>query len=339
MTLIVFLILGFSNTRRAFKGEENRIDACNYEGNVPKCIASDILTSLNRKYSAYITREGCFAVSEKDTKKEIWSTCSQGGQTDKNVCAANKTVLTLQDDGVATLKGCANQIMWKTKVPDQTSESPFRLVLENDGQVIIRDSNQNIIWTTAHPTIRLYETNKDDAGAGSIFYLDRHKIACEQNEAISGFQLMRMSTNIFYKVKCLNSKLITNECEDKTTSLNNIGADEKASVHFLDRHTLECGNYAIRSFKLGVNEKKKIFYSYKCCKMSPELKNPTCKNDSTSLATMGNRGSFYLDRHDVSAGVTSVLTKLHLISTGDQIKYEFRSCSVLQKQRKKFRKF
>jgi hypothetical protein len=165
---------------------------------------------------------------------------------------------------------------------------------------------------------RDHSTNWNDAGRGSIFYLDRHDLDCGNNSAINFFHLQRLGWNqIRYFYKCIKSNNITNECSKKSTPQNDTDGNERRSVDYLDRHDIRCDDgTVIRQFKLGRNGRQ-IFYEYTCCKAQVQ---PSVGGSSNS-SDKGDRSNFYLDRQPVDAREFNVMNRIKLETPPGQYRY------------------
>jgi len=171
------------------------------------------------------------------------------------------------------------------------------------------------------------QTEDNDWGSNNIYYLDRHNINCNPNEAIQGFRLYRSASNkITYKYNCkTNQKLISGKTfyDDKTKE-NIIGKDEHKSANYLDKHDVQCKKgYALQGFKLN-RSGKKIYYSYRCVEVS-------CGNKLTKTTNPTDDGGFstiYLDRQNVSVGKDEIITGFKLISKDRNFQYEINYCKL-----------
>ena len=156
------------------------------------------------------------------------------------------------------------------------------------------------------------QTDWNDAGEGSIWFLDRHKLDClRNNSAIAGFFFERSGNRIRYNYQCIENKKISNECYEDNTPWNDVDGDERKSVHFLDRHRVQCKiDHVLRAFSVQRSPRPNNFirYSFKCCKTAYINKN-TNRFDKTDL---GNFNTFYLDRQRISLGPDEVLSAFKL---------------------------
>jgi hypothetical protein len=117
---------------------------------------------------------------------------------------------------------------------------------------------------------------------GSLVFLDRHNVECENNSVLSRFKLIteKDTSKIRYDYTCRfsNNPLI---CRVVKTTVNE--RDDAGNTVFLDRHDVRCDDDEVLSqfklvnlpdevitlppFNIRTNKpSKKIQYEYKCCK-------------------------------------------------------------------------
>ncbi len=181
-------------------------------------------------------------------------------------------------------------------------------------------------------------TGTNDDGDGSIFYLDRHNVACPAGSAILGFHLFRPSGGkIYYEFDCTASKAITNDVITQTTDFTNTDSQEKASMNYLDRHRVQCPDgRALQSFKINRNPSNtsQIQYAYNCAKINSNK----CVRTELDWTSMGNKSIFYLDRQYISPAQGGYVLQGFKLNTsysywfGDKISYEINSCNLVEPQ-------
>lgn len=132
---------------------------------------------------------------------------------------------------------------------------------------------------------RAVSTTKDDDGAGSPEYLDRHIVACNDGEELSQFKLNQIDGpnkgKIQYDYTCCPSKKST--CRDVTTTTTPFGwgasgtvprgaitfGTPNANSRFLDHQNVQCGpNETLRKFQLiqpSGPDSNTLAYKYTCC--------------------------------------------------------------------------
>lgn len=170
-------------------------------------------------------------------------------------------------------------------------------------------------------------TNDNDWGSNNIYYLDRHDVKCNPNEALQGFRLYRPASNkLSYKYVCKQSTEFVKEksfYEDKTKA-NSVANDKHKSANYLDRHDIQCKKgYALQRFKLD-REGNNIFYSYRCVQVS-------CGKSESFTTNETNDGGFqtvYLDRQDTRVKNDEVITGFRLISKNSQFSYKVNFCKL-----------
>lgn len=160
------------------------------------------------------------------------------------------------------------------------------------------------------------ETTPNDWGEGSIFYLDRHKVDCGVGSALQGFALQNLNQNkILYKFACKSSPLIKAESVyDEKTVDNDTNENDRASIHYLDRHQILCHDgHALQSFKLerSPGDPKKIYYSFKCIKV---INCVDKKTNDTQETDGGDKLNIYLDRQIIQLEENTVLIGFKLNS-------------------------
>jgi hypothetical protein len=176
------------------------------------------------------------------------------------------------------------------------------------------------------------QTQLNDDGSGSIYYLDRHQLDCGLGSAIKQFNFHRDSGKIQYQYQCIKSSYITETCVTKTTSNNDVAGDDQHSAHYLDRHNLQCDDgYAMRSFK-QTRSGNQIGYSFTCCAATFE----SCTSLTTQQTDQGDRTTFYLDRQNVDAGDRSVFKKIKLNTSNSKFSYDITKCVFAATKKKKF---
>jgi hypothetical protein len=155
-------------------------------------------------------------------------------------------------------------------------------------------------WTDSSYYIEL--TNWQDAGEGSIWYLDRHRLNCQNSHtAMSSFKYERNGNSIRFFYECVTNSSITNDCYDLQTNYDSIDDNEYKSVHFLDRHRVQCKKDSVlKSWRVERSPRPQnlLRINYRCCK-ADILNTWTSRTDRTDL---GNYNSFYLDRQRLSLG-------------------------------------
>lgn len=144
-------------------------------------------------------------------------------------------------------------------------------IVENEAPAPVPVAPANPTPTPAGNVANLaLKTPDNDWGQGSVYYLDRHKVECKDNNAIQGFVLKQSSqSQISYAFACKASSAIKQDgaYEDKTKE-NDVDSNDIKSANFLDRHNVSCNtNFALQRFKLERNGNK-IYYSFKCVKVT-----------------------------------------------------------------------
>jgi hypothetical protein len=90
---------------------------------------------------------------------------------------------------------------------------------------------------------------------------------------------------------------------------------------YLDRHNMDCGNDAIRQFRLYRPSGNRIAYNYSCL----EGTNSSRYNAMTRSNDWGGGNTVYLDRHDVNCGNRNIHRVRLIRPAGNKIAYSY-SC-------------
>lgn len=170
-----------------------------------------------------------------------------------------------------------------------------------------------------NPTTRRYlYTEFTDDGKGNIFYLDRQNVVCENGEAVNYIKLEAGDRTVRYKIVCVKSDSISNNCLLKETSPQNVAEKHEESLVYLDRHKVECDeNFVLRSFSLKRNNDK-IYYKYNCCKAN--VKNSFEFNSKPSEAGNGRIGRLSLQ--EIDGKDNNVIKSFILVNNKGNINYK-----------------
>jgi hypothetical protein len=108
--------------------------------------------------------------------------------------------------------------------------------------------------------------------------------------------------------------------------------DAGYSLNFLDKHTLYCGEKKfINYFKVESQDPNRIRFHYQCKQWPPE--DYQCRDVNTGYNSRGPDNSLaYLDRQDVACAADEGLRKFKVESSGENIRYSFKCCSVKSKK-------
>lgn len=187
---------------------------------------------------------------------------------------------------------------------------------------------QSIVSLASH---KAYPVSKRDTGfndedGGTIWFLDRHDIKCENNQFINNFKLVRSNDNkMRYDYSCVSYKTNSQSCYSKSTAAQDVASNRKEAINWLDRHNIQCDDeFALQRFKLS-REGDKVKYDYTCCKGAM-----SCIDTETSAEDKGNNNTAYLDRLFVDAKEGRAISQLKFANLpGNKMKYNFKSCKVL----------
>lgn len=110
-------------------------------------------------------------------------------------------------------------------------------------------------------------TKKTSWNGGNLLALTNNYLSCPNKYALTNFQAQKSGNNFFYKYLCYgacNGLRRMKKSYSAKTRINDTDRNIKRSLHYLDRHNVQCKNgYSLQSFGLK-NKGNKIFYSYKC---------------------------------------------------------------------------
>ena len=170
-------------------------------------------------------------------------------------------------------------------------------------------------------------------GSGSVFYLDRHRVACRTGYVLNYFRLERGGNmeNIKYAYKCCPVQfpcIVT----DKTNFFTSVNSEESV---YLDRQNVNCNsvsNSFLSYFKLDRKARvsdSDVRYKYGCCKLTGG-KTSTCYNDQTAFDSDGDGNSVYLDKHHVQCRYKYALAQFQLKrnSNHDKWRYDYTCCKA-----------
>lgn len=191
-------------------------------------------------------------------------------------------------------------------------------------------------WKTDYQTITL--TNNLDAmtrilpkytslnqqNNGSVFYLDRHDVTCnDPNSVLNSFTIENWYnfTQFRYRYNCSQSaQLISNNCNENVTQWDATDSNENTSVNFLDRHTLTCGkNAAIKGFRM-TRYNSFFRYVYNCCELNNVVSSEVYSNNWTDA---GGWSMVFLDRQWTTGLPDEVINSLsfQVRYDGNQLRY------------------
>lgn len=139
--------------------------------------------------------------------------------------------------------------------------------------------------------------------------LTKHNLSCPNKHAITHFQPQHSGNKFWFKYKCYGkckglSKMT--KSYSATTNWNATDKDKRKSLHFLDRHDVQCKNgYSLQTF--GLKRKgNSIQYQYKCI----ETRCSKRSSYNTSPKNMGSNQLRYYPRLLVK------IPKTHHVITG-----------------------
>jgi hypothetical protein len=176
------------------------------------------------------------------------------------------------------------------------------------------------------PLNEFENTNWNDEGQGSIFYLDRHNLECGPNSFIGGFKLERWNGKIRYRYSCIESDADNlGDCYDDYTPLNDvIHWDDRHTAHWLDRHDVKCRDgYGLKKFQMQRGGDR-VRYAYKCCSGATN-----CFDMQTPPQDQGTHETVFFDRLIVAPGTNRILSSFKLETLPDnKWRYNYRSCQI-----------
>ena len=174
-------------------------------------------------------------------------------------------------------------------------------------------------------------TGWNAADGGSIVYLDRHNNGCGVGEAMSTWRLQRSGDRIRFKLTCIKSDSIRKHGAGYyKTSFNDTWWWSYKCLNYLDRHYAACsnhgGNKMMQSWRLG-RSGSKINVGYTCV----EADSICCKWVRTPKNDLGNKASFYMDRHLVGGNSFNgewAMRNWKMYSHGDRIWFDAYICKI-----------
>ena len=116
------------------------------------------------------------------------------------------------------------------------------------------------------PDMTLFSKSTGEDVGGSVEFLDRHTLDCENRRPITQFQLVNLGDNkIKYSYKCGDIPNSYETCNTYTTSWSD-GVGKGDSIRWLNNHDVSCPNTNeyLTKFKLATSDDK-IWYEYTCC--------------------------------------------------------------------------
>jgi hypothetical protein len=182
-----------------------------------------------------------------------------------------------------------------------------------------KKKNEN--QTSDNPTSRKTIANND--GEGDIFYLAKHNVECNENEALQGFVLKTdQPKRIYYNYSCQYTlSVIQNDNYKDITKTSKIEESKKIdSVYELDDLKVNCKeSYGLQRFQL-VQEGDSIKYEFLCVKIDS-----TGCSEGNTKETKGNiltnpALTLYLNKQEVKLEANQILTGFKLNTRFDDDK-------------------
>jgi hypothetical protein len=129
--------------------------------------------------------------------------------------------------------------------------------------------NTNILMESYSDTTQWDDTSGDDCNTSN--FLDRHRIHCKDEFALSGFQLFYENSKIQYRYEC--TRIISTECEEASNTWTD--GSNGGSI-FLDRQEVNVKrNQFLTGFRLNVHYRQgggfNLSYSYNFCIAEEDL--------------------------------------------------------------------
>ena len=136
-------------------------------------------------------------------------------------------------------------------------------------------------------------TPKKSFEGGSIFALAKHDLNCPNKHGMTHFQAQKSGNNFWFRYQCYGAckgLKVFNKSYEGTTKANATDGNKKRSLHYLDRHSVQCKNgYSLQSFGLK-QQGNQIFYKFKCTETKCS-KRTTYKTPSPNMGQ--NETKFY----------------------------------------------
>lgn len=130
-------------------------------------------------------------------------------------------------------------------------------------------------------------TKKQSFQSGNVMALTSHFLGCPNKHGITHWQPQKSGNRFWFKYKCYGACAGQKRMKKSywgTTKWNATDRNKKRSLHYLDRHHVQCKNgYALQSFGLK-RSGNRIQYKYKCAETR-------CKKRSFYYGKPANTGS------------------------------------------------
>lgn len=198
-----------------------------------------------------------------------------------------------------------------------TSDQEFDLPITKAGKSLAKSSDQRIMMEPISKN-----TGFNDEGNGDAVYLDRHKLSCYPY-GIKQFQLVRDGKGKYRYDYLCDPNIASDVFKDANTNFNEEGGGKS---HYLDRHSLDCGQKGIISdFKLNRSGNNTYRYDYKCIISPSNLK---CRDVTTSVTEDGGGNAMYLDRHNIKCENGEAINNFKLVRPNEKtIQYTYKCCT------------
>ncbi|MCJ8271175.1 MAG: Vps62-related protein, partial [Psychrosphaera sp.] len=160
-----------------------------------------------------------------------------------------------------------------------------------------------------------------DSNLGKTWYLDRHLLECRQSgQGLRGFGLQRNSQGTMYRYQYSCNSLPGNESNRPVQTTYN--DDGNGNTIYLDRHTIDCGGYAIGDFQMIRPNGSQVAYKYTC---GSKKLGEHFMDKYTRFSDDGDGNALYLDRHNVDCGSNGFVSKFKLErdASGEKIRYAY----------------
>ena len=169
----------------------------------------------------------------------------------------------------------------------------MEFITKNKGLILI----MIIMLTMINQSVQKWRyTKRQSFQNGSIFALTKHNIVCPSKNALQTFQAQQKGSQYWFKYICYgacNGLKRGKKTYQDHTKINDTDVNKNRSLHYLDRHNVQCKNgYTLQRVQLATGSKlikekntqvphleKKIQYQFTCietqCSKRIAYKSPT----------------------------------------------------------------
>eukprot|EP00928_Gymnodinium_smaydae_P037196 TRINITY_DN25863_c0_g2_i1.p1 TRINITY_DN25863_c0_g2~~TRINITY_DN25863_c0_g2_i1.p1 ORF type:complete len:1342 (-),score=166.03 TRINITY_DN25863_c0_g2_i1:240-4217(-) len=162
----------------------------------------------------------------------------------------------------------------------------------------------------------------------SMYYLDRHTVACGEFEAIQAWQLVTpQNDQMQIDYTCCSIGVPSSNTVSPPVPYTNLNDAGGGNTVYFDRHTVQCSDQqtqALNRWQLS-GDRPQWQFAIVCVETAEPL--GPCRTLSTNWNSNGGGLINYLDRHDVACASTEVLNMWHLENEpGNSYRINYNCC-------------